>query len=707
MLPIFCYFCVERFKPKGSPRNPEITYDQDGMEVPFDDKIYNELVENDIDQQLQPFRMLYRGFERKASSYKIGIMAFKAVVVLFTVVMATSLSVTGAATFQFIVLLIQLLAMSFYMPFVNPTDDLMDVMGRITGSFIAFSGIFVATYPTSGFVSNFFGSLCFIANFFNSICMTCIMLYSFESVRDTIKNQTGRFSFSDTSKNLKDLAPIDAIAGFQVDKEIKHRVWQTWWNGVMLNKCGDDVPTRLISLQKETIDNGLEIIKHHWDGEEIEQVRNDRVSCRRDYEGFDCYWNDAEGTRDGHLDSKTFFGKMWVKAYPFSCIVIYDDADDETFIDDNAKLHEFLALQASPEIVAKKGVRRNLRCISRKKCLIHWPFTQTEVHHVPDGTHTETYTDANGNVQTKVVQDYSDVSIEMHYTNGVITIGANTDKLQAAGFKFSMDYNDGYGHAIKPRTKESYDPKNYHTVKGPGHVGLNDTFDPNDQLNKLFAMEVCQNAINEVMPQLDKEALEYRNDLIAKQKAANLVLGDGFWYFVYNNPNLGRSDVEFYLENGESNPILQKLPEENSDGLDYLYKRLAVIRSKGFQSSFWFVFWDDFWLCNKTMAIVEPRKEYLDPTFATAMCYNYKTREELEEILKSWDMYTELDPDDNMAKYCPLFAGKQLFNPAILDALYARLGGAKLNHKRNSIAALMRPSEAAAAPLSELEGVEE
>ena len=27
-LPIFCYFRVERFKPKGSPRNPEITYDQ-------------------------------------------------------------------------------------------------------------------------------------------------------------------------------------------------------------------------------------------------------------------------------------------------------------------------------------------------------------------------------------------------------------------------------------------------------------------------------------------------------------------------------------------------------------------------------------------------------------------------------------------------------------------------------------------------------
>ena len=305
-LPAFCYICVERFKPTGSPRNPEITYDQDGMEVPFDDKVYNELVEHDINQQLQPFRMLYRGFERKASSYKVGIMVFKGFVVLLTVAIAKYSSVTGAASFQFMVLLVQLLAMSYFMPFVNPTDDYMDVMGRVTGTFVAFSGMFVASYPKNYFVADFFGSLCFIANLANSIAMVTVLLYGFQIVRDTIKNQTGRFSFSDTSKNLKDIGPIDAIAGYDVEKEVKHRVWQAWWNGVMLKKCGEEVPARLVALQKETVDNGLELIKHHWDGEEIEEVRNARVSARRDFEGVDCYWNNAEGTIDGHLDSKTF-----------------------------------------------------------------------------------------------------------------------------------------------------------------------------------------------------------------------------------------------------------------------------------------------------------------------------------------------------------------------------------------------------------------
>ena len=69
-LPIFLYTMIERFKPKGSPKNPEIVFDQDGEEVPFDDKVYNELVEHDINQQMVPFRSL-AGFEKDNSNWKV------------------------------------------------------------------------------------------------------------------------------------------------------------------------------------------------------------------------------------------------------------------------------------------------------------------------------------------------------------------------------------------------------------------------------------------------------------------------------------------------------------------------------------------------------------------------------------------------------------------------------------------------------------
>jgi hypothetical protein len=689
-LPIFCWKMVEQFKPTGSPENPDMTFDQDGMLVPFDDKIYNELVENSLDQQLQPFRTLYQGFERKASSYKIGIMCFKCFVVLMTVVLATTLEKdTGAAIFQFILLLTQLVLMGYYMPFVNPTDDLMDVQGRFVGVFVSFNGIIISAVKSNG-GTDFLGVLVILANTYNTIAMTCITFYAFQSVRTFVKEKTGRFSFSDTARNMTDLGAIDAIANWNSEKEIKHRVWQTWWNGCLLLKCPDpEVPGRLVQLQKDTIDNGLETIKNHWDGERIPQVRDNRVIARMEHEGMDCFWNNDKGCVDGHLDSKTFFGKMYIKAYPFTMVMVYDDAADEVFIRDNELLHEFIALQNSATVAGKKEIRKNLRAIARAKSQIHWPFSQMETHHhIEDGWHMETVTDSEGNKKQKKVIDYSDISLEMHYTNGVINIGVQyPDKKQSPGFNFSMGYSDGYGHAIKPRTGEPYNPKNHSTtITNLNHIGCSGTFDRTPLLDKLFEMDVCRNAIVEHVPAMQAEVVQYREDLITKDRAANAVLGDGFWYFVYNQPSLPRDDLVHYLTMTESNEVLRALPETESGGMDFLYKRLAVIRSRGFKSAFWFVFWEDFWLNNKQMELVDLHKDNLDPVNATAMCYNYKEREELEEELKGWGLISEdYDPDSTAAKYCSIFAGKEYFSKPILDALYDRLGGKILPAKRSSL----------------------
>ena len=116
---------------------------------------------------------------------------------------------------------------------------------------------------------------------------------------------------------------------------------------MLLNKCGEDVPARLVKLQKDTVDNGIESIKNHWDGEKDPKVREMRRRARTEFEGVDLYWDDPTGTRDGHLDSRSFFGKMYVKAYPFHIVMVYGDADDETFIDDNEVLDQFIKKQES------------------------------------------------------------------------------------------------------------------------------------------------------------------------------------------------------------------------------------------------------------------------------------------------------------------------------------------------------------------------
>merc|ERR1719421_681318 len=126
-----------------------------------------------------------------------------------TVVLSANMSTpTGAAVFQFIILLIQLLLMAYYMPFINPTDDFMDVQGRVCGTFIALGGVVTAASKPGAGV-DFMGVLVILVNIYNTIAMGAIMLYSFQSVRNFIKETTGRFSFSDTSRNAQDLGAID------------------------------------------------------------------------------------------------------------------------------------------------------------------------------------------------------------------------------------------------------------------------------------------------------------------------------------------------------------------------------------------------------------------------------------------------------------------------------------------------------------------
>ena len=49
---------------------------------------------------------------------------------------------------------------------------------------------------------------------------------------------------------------------------------------------------------------------------------------------------------------------MYVKAYPFHMVMVYDDCPDECFIKDNEQLDEFITIQNSESIVAKKDIRK-------------------------------------------------------------------------------------------------------------------------------------------------------------------------------------------------------------------------------------------------------------------------------------------------------------------------------------------------------------
>ncbi|KAF1771789.1 hypothetical protein GQ600_17629 [Phytophthora cactorum] len=101
------------------------------------------------------------------------------------------------------------------------------------------------------------------------------------------------------------------------------------------NRCHFEL--RLEALEQAVVASGVRRVRSHWTGEEHPYTSKLRQATRSALEGVDVFWDDASGARDGHLDSKSFFGKMYVLPYPFHCVMVYDDSKDEAVIRDEAE----------------------------------------------------------------------------------------------------------------------------------------------------------------------------------------------------------------------------------------------------------------------------------------------------------------------------------------------------------------------------------
>ena len=265
-LPIFLVRQVKKHMPQGSPMNPNVTNDIDGVEVPFDDRIYNELVENNYEQNHNPFRSLYRGYERKWALWKVYILLFKLVLVIVVTGLSAQTGVDeatragniGIASFIFMFLLAILTYCAS--PFFDPLNDVMDSCGRVTAVIASLAGIVNAAAGANSGLSAVFGVLVMISSAVNMVVMFAIMFSGVQFVRNFVKNTFGLFTFYDSCKNLSDINGIYAIKYWQIDREVKHRVWQAFWNSVITNEVGEESARRLVRLQKDAVDFGIKYV---------------------------------------------------------------------------------------------------------------------------------------------------------------------------------------------------------------------------------------------------------------------------------------------------------------------------------------------------------------------------------------------------------------------------------------------------------------
>merc|ERR1719265_52425 len=148
----------------------------------------------------------------------------------------------------------------------------------------------------------------FLLNGVTKVAMLLLSVTNTDRYRNMKADMFQQFSFSDSTdhtqrKSQAGLGGGDAysvISGWNLNQQIKHRVWWPFWDGILMKKYGEKTSMRLLDLKRITENEGLAAITSHWQGcadPEAMRVRRESVDV---WEGVDCYWSDG-------------FGKMFVK----------------------------------------------------------------------------------------------------------------------------------------------------------------------------------------------------------------------------------------------------------------------------------------------------------------------------------------------------------------------------------------------------------
>lgn len=192
-------------------------------------------------------------------------MAFKLALIIPVVALVEQPVAQSIAT---LVVLLAFSGLSAYSaPFISPQSDMMDVSGRITTFFTVMFG-FIAVDQVRPSSASIMGIFINVVNTINFVLIVGLLLATFPAVRSWFKNRMGRFTFSDTTYDVHGPAR-HIVPSWDVYRELKHRVWQAFWDSLLSNK--EDFPEdsgvykRHLQLKQRTNEVGVEHIVGHWD----------------------------------------------------------------------------------------------------------------------------------------------------------------------------------------------------------------------------------------------------------------------------------------------------------------------------------------------------------------------------------------------------------------------------------------------------------
>jgi len=123
----------------------------------------------------------------------------------------------------------------------------MDQSGRISNFFTLLLSFLSLQRVAPGF-SGVAALIINIVNALNLLVMVLCMTWSFKTVQNYCKDLSGILTFSDSLREVEG-GHRRILPNWDIPTEIRHRVWETFWDGLLLKQYPQEVLQRLEGLK--------------------------------------------------------------------------------------------------------------------------------------------------------------------------------------------------------------------------------------------------------------------------------------------------------------------------------------------------------------------------------------------------------------------------------------------------------------------------
>ena len=371
-VPLLFWRMIDRAAPVGSLEDKEHRYNDDGDLVEYTKAMYAADLKLGK-HKAHPAHFLVKGYERPWRHYKVTMMCFKAALAVVVVGLADSpLAQAGLS----LVLYGAFSGLSLYSaPFLSNACDRVDQFKNVGSTLTCLLGMIGTAAPSAAGASS---GGCTVISALGGVAMVVRAAAENDAVKRKLKSLFHSVSFSNRVTELEGTAE-EILPSWDVPKELRRRLWLDFWDGLILSAYKDDAPVvqRLMELKDIAQEKGLRRIEAHYAHAFDPTFQRAQAILLRALEGVDVYYDRPPA--DGHLDSATRMGKMYVHPFPFHAVMVYDDSKDHAFIHEVDDLQYLAAVNMTPAAIAKRELREVFRAFAVCGSLVRHHYEEDRI----------------------------------------------------------------------------------------------------------------------------------------------------------------------------------------------------------------------------------------------------------------------------------------------------------------------------------------